>query len=114
MSAMVDAGSDDTLIPLSVGRGIGAKIDGSRNWIIQGIGGQVLTVTLGEVSLEITDGRQTFRWPTKVGLVDYADPNDEVVLVGHAGFFDYFRVTFDGHLRTLEMEATPAFTGQNV
>ncbi len=60
----------------------------------------------------MTDGNQTFRWSTKVGLVDFADPNDEVTIMGHAGFLDFFRVIFDGHLRTLEIELTPAFPGQ--
>jgi hypothetical protein len=109
--AMVDAGSDDTLIPLSAARAIRAAIDANQTWKIEGIGGQAVTVMLGEVVLELTDGNQTFRWPAKVGLVDFADPKDEVVLVGHAGFLDYFRVIFDGHLRMLEIEVTPAFQG---
>ncbi len=74
---------------------------------MEGIAGQSVPVILGEVVLELTDGNQTFRWPAKVGLVDFADPKDEVVLVGHAGFLDYFRVIFDGHIRTLEIELTP-------
>ena len=110
--ATVDAGSDDTLIPVSVGRAIGAAIDATQTWNIEGIGGQAVSVILGEVVLEVTDGNQTFRWPAKVGLVDFADPKDEVVLVGHAGFMNYFRVIFDGHLQTLEIDVTPSFPGQ--
>jgi hypothetical protein len=109
---LVDAGSDDTLIPISAGNKIKATIDPNQIWKIEGIGGQALTVAPGDVVLEVTDGKQTFRWPAKVGFVDFADPRDEVVLVGHAGFLDYFRVTYDGYQRTVEIDVTAAFSGQ--
>lgn len=111
-SALVDPGSDETLLPLSLGKLIGAKIDPTQCWQVEGIGGQAVAVALGEVEFELTDGKQTFRWPAKVGLVDFADPKDEVTILGHAGFLDYFRVIFDGHRRMLEIEATPSFPGQ--
>jgi hypothetical protein len=112
LSVLVDCGSDDTLIPLSVGKNIGAALDATQTWIVEGLGGHSMPVILAEVILELTDGLQTFRWPAKVGLVDFADPQDEVTLLGHAGCLDFFRVTFDGHLQTLEVEVTPAFPGQ--
>ena len=112
LRALVDPGSDDTLLPLSVGRSIGATMDLTQTWHAEGIGGQAIPVILGEVEFELTDGKQTFRWTAKVGFVDFADPKDEITVLGHAGFLDYFRTTFDGHLRTLEIEVTPAFPGQ--
>jgi len=110
--ALVDAGSDDTLLPLSPGKMIGATMDAAQTWKVEGIGGQALSIVLGEVVLELSDGSQTLRWPAKIGLVDFSDPRDEIALLGHAGCLDYFRVTYDGHLRTLEFEVTPAFPGQ--
>jgi hypothetical protein len=112
MWALVDAGSDDTLFPLTVGQMIGATIDATQAWKVEGIGGQAVPIILGEVVLELTEGNQTFRWPAKIGLVNFADPQDEIALVGHTGFLDYFRVVFDGHRRVLEVEVTPAFPGQ--
>ena len=112
LTALVDPGSDDTLLPLTAGRSIGAKMDATQIWHAEGIGGQTVAVILGEVDFELTDGKQTFRWSATVGFVDFADPKDEVTILGHAGFLDYFRTTFDGHLRTLEIEVTPAFPGQ--
>jgi hypothetical protein len=109
--ALVDAGSDDTLFPLSVGQMIGATMDATQTWKVEGIGGQAVPIVLGEVVLELSDGTQTLRWPAKIGLVSFAAPQDEIALVGHAGCLDYFRVTYDGHLRTLEIEMTPAFPG---
>jgi hypothetical protein len=110
--ALVDAGSDDTLFPLSVGQMIGATMDPTQTWKVEGLGGQAVPIILAEVILEFCSGSQTFRWAAKIGLVDFADPKDEVCLVGHAGCLDYFRVTYDGYQRTLEIEPTPAFPGQ--
>jgi hypothetical protein len=110
--ALVDAGSDDTLYPLSVAQMIGASLDPTQSWKVEGIGGHAVPIILGEIVLEVSDGNQTFQWPSKVGFADFADPQDEVSLVGHAGCLDYFRVIYDGHLRTLEINVTPAFPGQ--
>lgn len=109
---MVDPGSDDTLLPLAVARAIGVTMDATQIWHAEGIGGQSVPIILGEVVFELSDGAQTFRWNAKVGLVDFADPGDEVTLVGHAGFLDYFRVIFDGQQRTLELDVTSTFAGQ--
>lgn len=111
-SALVDPGSDETLLPLSVGQIVGANIDRTQNWQVEGIGSQAMPVTLGELEFELTDGNRTFHWSAKVGLVDFARPEDEVTILGHAGFLNYFRVIFDGHQRTLEIDITPAFPGQ--
>jgi hypothetical protein len=110
-SALVDAGSDDTLLPLSIGRMVGATIDPLQTWLIEGVGGGTLTAILGEVMLELADGSQTFRWQTKVGFVDFPNPVDRICLLGHAGFLEFFRTTYDGYLHVLEVEVTPAFPG---
>jgi hypothetical protein len=109
---VVDTGSDDTLLPLSAGRAVGAKLDKKQTWTVQGFGGQPTTVILGEVTLEMTAASQVFRWPAKVGFVDFNDPVHEVAVLGHSGFLDYFRVICDGHLREIEVDVTPAFPGQ--
>ncbi len=110
--ALVDPGSDDTLLPLSLAQAIGARMDPLQTWSVEGFGGQALPVVLGEIELELNDGNQTFRWPARIGVVDFADPQDEITLVGHAGFLDYFRVTFDGHAHALHIDVTPSFPGR--
>jgi hypothetical protein len=88
---------------------IGATMDATQTWKVEGIGGQAVPIILGEVILELAEGNQTFRWPAKIGLVEFSDPKDEIALVGHAGCLDYFRVTYDGHLRTLGLRSRPHF-----
>jgi hypothetical protein len=109
---LVDTGSDDTLLPLSSGRMVGAVLDPGQTWDVQGIGGQSVKAILGEVTFELARGPQLFRWVAKVGFVDFPRPEDEFAVVGHAGCLDYFRVTCDGHLHELDIEVTPAFPGQ--
>jgi hypothetical protein len=110
--ALVDTGSDDTLLPLSVGRLVGAALDPTQSWTIEGIGGHALPVILGEVTLELVGSNHTFRWLAKVGFIDFPDPQDEVFVLGHAGCLDFFRVICDGSRREVEIEITPAFPGQ--
>lgn len=110
--ALVDTGSDELLLPQSVANRINATQHAGMNWKIEGIGGQQVSVTLGDVELELRGGGQTFRWPAKVGFVAYANPQDEAVVLGRTGFLEHFRVTFDGHQHELEIQVTPAFPGK--
>ena len=61
LRALIDRGSDDTLLPLTVGRSIGAATDATQTWQAEGIGGQAVAVILGDVEFYLTDGKQSFR-----------------------------------------------------
>src|SRR5260370_35399297 len=65
MWALVDPGSDDTLLPLSFSQVIGAKADPNQTWKVEGIDGQALSVCVGERPLGISDASQTFRRPAR-------------------------------------------------
>ena len=87
-------------------------MDPAQTWRVAGLGGQALDCVLGDVKLEVTDGTHAFRWPAKIGFVDFLHPRDEVIVVGHAGCLDLFRIVYDGPDGSLEMIVTPSFTGQ--
>ena len=72
--ALADTGSDDTLLPWSVGQAIGATIDESVEWRVGGVGGQEILVRLGDVELELERRGRIHRWRTKVGFVAFASP----------------------------------------
>lgn len=55
------------------------------------------------------DGRQKFSWPAKVGFASFAQPEDEVAILGHAGFLDFFRALYDGHEHEVELQPTASF-----
>jgi hypothetical protein len=101
--ASADTGSDDTLLPHSVGEAIGALIDGSAAWRVGGVGGQEIDVRLGEVDLDLELARRgrVQRWRAKVGFVAFTRPEDEVAILGHCGFFDHFAAHFNSRRRIM-------------
>jgi len=111
LDALVDTGSDLTLIPLWIAGQIGVTIDNSVRWPLGGIAGQVIEASPGHVDLEISSKGSFFRWTTVVMFVDYPAGSKATTILGHSGFLDFFRVIFDGPAGELEVELTPAFGG---
>jgi predicted aspartyl protease len=111
LDAVVDTGSDLTLIPRWVAGQIGATVDDTRRWPLGGIAGQVIEASPGDVELEISSDGTFFRWTTAVVFVKYPAGSKATTILGHSGFLDFFRVTFDGSARELEVEVTSAFSG---
>jgi hypothetical protein len=111
LDAVVDTGSDLTLIPRWVAGQIGATVDDTRRWPLAGLAGHVIEASPGDVELEISSKGSFFRWTTAVVFVNYPAGSKVTTILGHSGFLDFFRATFDGSARELEIEVTPAFNG---
>ena len=101
--ALVDSGADVTLLPRSVASSIGAAVDDTIRWPVGGFGGQVIDASPGDVDLEITWDGSSIRWNATIAFVNYPAGAEEVSILGHAGFFDFFRVLFDGPAKELEI-----------
>jgi len=101
--ALVDTGADGTLFPRSIAEAIGATIYEKNTATVRGLAGEPLTVVAGEVEVEMVDGGDRHRWNMTVGFTSVDDPQDEVAILGHAGFLDYFQATFDGQARELQL-----------
>ncbi len=97
--ALADTGADETILPRSVGDLIGAAIDEAVTWTVTGVGGQHVGVTLARVELALVSSRTVYRWRAAVGLVDFSNPDDEVAVLGHVGFFDQFTAHFNTRRR---------------
>ncbi len=80
----VDSGADHTLIPLRLGRTLGLSAGEERE--VRGIAGMAKVVY---AELEIELAGLTFRAP-----VAWAQTDDVPVLLGRAGVFDRFDITF--------------------
>ena len=111
LEVLVDTGSDLTLIPRWIAGHIGATVDDTARWPLGGIAGQVVEASPGDVELEITSNGSFCRWTTAVAFVNYPAGSKATAILGHSGFLDYFRVTFDGLARELEVQVTQAFGG---
>jgi hypothetical protein len=107
--ALVDTGSDDTLFARSIGETIGARIDQEPSWAIQGIGGHEIGAARGEIEIEISDGRSVLRWLQPVGFLSMPTSEDELAVLGHAGFLQYFRASFDSERHELTLRPNRSF-----
>jgi hypothetical protein len=111
LRALVDSGSDDTILPLPIAQNIGAKIDASHRWRVEGFGGNALDAIVGEIDFELVTPAERFWWTAKVGLIEFTNSEDEFAILGHAGFLDFFIDTFDGGIHAVELLPAPAFPG---
>jgi hypothetical protein len=109
--ALVDTGSDLTLLPRSVAGRIGVAINDTDHWPVGGFGGQVIEASPGDVDLEITWDGSSIRWKATIAFVNYPAGAEESSILGHAGFFDFFRVLFDGPAKELEIHPAPDLGG---
>lgn len=104
--ALVDTGADGTVLPRAVGEAVGAIIDDQHTTRVTGVAGQELTVSPGEVEFELRSGRKTYRWRATIGFADFSSSEAEQALLGHSGFLNLMRATFDGERHELVIKPT--------
>jgi hypothetical protein len=78
------------------------KFAQTRQRVAEGAGGQEMKMWPGQVELEIVYEGQSYRWLVEAGFIkgeDYLAP----AFLGHAGFLEHFRATFDGEAQTVEL-----------
>lgn len=94
--ALLDSGADISVIPIEVAEVLGLELSGNKEEA-RGIGGKVPTIET-KVNLEIGRGHENYNLtiPIKVILIENEDADYELpVLLGRAGFFDNFSITFN-------------------
>lgn len=105
--ALVDTGADETIFPVSIAEAIGAEMDEAESVSLEGIGGHMVQAVLGTVEIEIGVGKSLTRWQQRARFVP-SSLDDEVPILGHVGFLQYFATLFDGkrHQMTLTPNGT--------
>jgi hypothetical protein len=93
--ALLDTGADQTVLPASIRERVGVDVDPVATVQFRGVGGELLTATYGTVAIEISDGAERARWSAPVAFLE----GTSLILLGHAGFLEYFVATFDGKHR---------------
>jgi hypothetical protein len=109
IQALVDTGSDETVFPASLAKAIGVQLDHAAAGQASAVGGHAVQLVPGGVTLQIAEGGRTYRWQTTVGFLEVEQPEDEVALLGYAGFLEFFRATFDSQIHELELTANDRF-----
>jgi hypothetical protein len=101
---LVDTGSDHTIFLTSVADHLGIQVQEATGPAASVFGGQRIQLLVGEAVLKLEAGGQTSSWKTVVCFFDFTTPEEEAVVLGHAGFLDYFTAIFDGKAAVLSLE----------
>ena len=108
--ALLDTGSERTLAAPGLARQIGVSPDPDRR-IALGIGGATRAVRFADVTFRlwpIDQPSEPIEWQAEVGFIEEWKP-PWGVLLGQAGFFDQFTVTFGRLAFAVAVEAHDVF-----
>jgi len=105
--ALLDSGADISVVPQVVAELLGLDLTGSKEEA-RGIGGVVPAVQ-SNVTLEIGKAHEnyTLNIPIKVLLVSTSNEEEIPILLGRAGFFDKFVVTFNQREERILLKNSP-------
>ncbi len=110
VTALVDSGSDRTIVAPWLGRALGLPPVEPGEGFLLGLGGERQWVRVEQVTLELLhpDGTDSIRWSAEVCIVQEWRPSF-AVLLGGRGFFDRFTVTMHRGVQALAIETDAKF-----
>jgi predicted aspartyl protease len=100
---LVDTGSDHTILPKSMADELGITVRPASGTPASAFGGHQVRLLFGEARLSLVGSDETVSWIATVFVYDFPNPGDEIAILGHTGFLDYFTAIFDGKLGTLTL-----------
>jgi hypothetical protein len=100
---LVDTGADNTIFPASAAAYLGITLQDETESSATVFGGQRVRLLLGEATLRLEADDEVIEWTTLLNFFEYEAPEDEAVILGHAGFLDFFTATFDGEAGVLTL-----------
>jgi len=111
-TALLDTGSDQTVLPLSTAKKLGVPLQSQRPIDASGLRGDITTIVPGTVQLQFHGLSPSLAWTATVGFVDFHSPDNECTVLGHGGCLEYFMATFDGANKILELVPNASFPGK--
>ena len=84
--ALADTGSDNTIFPKSVADYLRIPLQPMPGGSASVIGGQRVELLSGDVALRLEAEGAIVQWSTPVFFFDFSSPEEETVILGHAGF----------------------------
>jgi predicted aspartyl protease len=109
--ALVDTGSDITLLPSAIGKDIGIDLAVAERSAVRGVGDQSIETRDNRVNLELTDGVQICRWEADVSFLAADGAESHLALLGHRGCLNFFSAWFDADTRTMELLPAKGYSG---
>jgi hypothetical protein len=107
--ALLDTGSDQTVLPLSTADKLGVPIQRERRVNASGVRGDITTIVPGTVQIEINGFSSSLKWTATVGFANFPGPDEECALLGYGGCLEFFTVIFDGGNRIVELHPNRSF-----
>jgi hypothetical protein len=92
---LVDTGADSTILPLALARDLGVKVKPCAGPPPTSFGGETLSLSYGNVAIELTDDQESYRWKTRVLFYDAPEGSEGTAILGHESFLDRFLATVD-------------------
>ena len=103
-SALVDTGADNSFLPRSIADVLGLTLVPCLGPAPVAFGGGAVEAYFTDLVLQLGDGIDEVAWPARILVFDVDNPSDEMIILGHTGFLEYFRATFDGQAGVLELD----------
>jgi hypothetical protein len=94
--ALVDSGAEHSVFGLDLAERLGLQLDDAPSVLIVGVGGQESPAFLTDVSLKL--GRYEWRGPAV-----FSAAVSQRAILGQAGFFEFFTVTFKRNRLQIEI-----------
>jgi hypothetical protein len=105
--ASLDTGADETVMPTSVARDLGVRLDLKNPSGVRGVGGSVPGF-YGNVDILVSKGKKSWRWGAK-SLFLIEDSNDQTIRLGPIGFIEHFTIQLDSRRRRVDLRPTGRF-----
>jgi Aspartyl protease len=106
---LLDTGADDTVFPVDLAESLGIDLSKEPAHDVGLAGRGSVPCRYAKVALRITDGKETYSWEAVVGFMPIAL---RYVLLGHAGFLQFFDVDFRGADKDFQMWPNRDFPGK--
>jgi hypothetical protein len=107
--ALLDPGADDTVFPLAIAGLVGVALRPDSGHVLRWRG-QGYALRFADVSLELSDGVEVWRWSAVIGL---SPAPLRYPILGLAGCLQFMDARFLGESRIAQLEANRSFPGTN-
>lgn len=112
--ALVDSGSEHTLVAPGLARAIGLETRNAFREIPLGLGGEWPTASFLDVTMRLhhpddASLDEALSWEAEIGFLDRTPRAAWSVLLGQVGFLDLFTVTMHRHAQQIAIESREVF-----
>jgi hypothetical protein len=105
--ALLDPGADDTVFPLVIAGLIGVALRPDSGHVLRWRG-QGHALRFGDVSIELSDGAEVWRWSAVIG---WSPAPLRYPILGIAGCLQFMDACFLGERRIAQLEVNASFPG---